>query len=144
MGTAPVPSGPVIVGKWLLVPEHMDESILPISAAQKIQAIRVGGLQPRGYVIAHEVPEEKGEFEKRGLDTQKSSEEPRPTTPGSDSKVDDSGGGLLKGVRSILSKLPIILPALFIGSLLLLDPILIAITDDYRWVEIERWREEGA
>lgn len=144
MGTAPVPSGPVIVGKWLLVPEHMDESILPISAAQKIQAIRAAGMRPRGYVIAHEIPEEKGEILKEKSETHKNSVIPNPETPESNSKVDDSGGGLLEGVKSILRKLPIILPVLFIGSLLLLDPILIAITDDYTWIEIERWKEEGA
>ena len=143
MGTAPVPNGPVIVGKWLLVPEQMDESILPISAAQKIQAIRFAGLKPRGYVIAHEIPEEKNEYPKEKSITQKPSEQSAVKSPEIGSNNKNNTSNLLERIGSILKKLPLILPILFIGSLLLLDPILIAITDDYTWIEIERWKEEG-
>ena len=122
----------------------MDESILPISAAQKIQAIRVAGLRLRGYVIAHDIPEEKGESQKEKSKMQKPSQKPNSSKPNVEPKADESGGGFLEGVKSILRKLPVILPALLIGSLLLLDPILIAVTDDYTWVEIERWKEEEA
>jgi len=56
LGQAPLPSEPVRVGKWLLVPAQDDSSTIPARTLTRIQAIYAAGLRPRGFVLVHEAP----------------------------------------------------------------------------------------
>jgi hypothetical protein len=147
LGIAPFPSAPVRVGEWLLVPADQDNSPIPARAYERVQALYRAGLRPRGFVLVHEAP---------------------PILPAHASNNPQSGrlwssefewvrarlSRLLLGVLAAVAILPVLgallmalavgVAALAAGMLLfggmaLVDPILVAVTEDGCWIEIDRW-----
>lgn len=115
LGNAPLPDAAIHVGQWWLVPAQQDTKPLPTHATQRIQAVYRSGLRPAGWVVAHEAPH------------------------------------LLAAPNQATVAKPAIWPYLAalgglgwllastIATVAIIDPILIAITDDNDWVEIDRW-----
>ena len=148
MGKAEIPTRPVFLRNWVLVPVEQDSSQIPARALERIQAIYEAGLRPKGFVIAHEAPR----------------------TLANPAQDEDSADGLRidaeKLKRIVLDDvLPRLTAALRVGAplvgkcvlvalqgtlwvlggigmlaaVVLIDPVLIAVTEDGYWVEIDRW-----
>jgi hypothetical protein len=145
LGVAPIPAEPVVFGKWKVVPAHLDSSEIPPVTMQRIKSIFEAGFRPKGFVVVHELPA----MLPTGADV----------VEGEYRLVNQSGvtidvtsifeAGLRVGVA--LGKLAItvtavtagiVVPSLLaVGSAILLDPILVAVTQDDIWVEVDRWLE---
>lgn len=148
LGQAPMPQAPVRLKNWLVVPAMQDSSIIPARSLERIQGIYAAGIRPQGFVLVHEAPmalpapqEAITKTQPEHLDLSK----PQVTaTPGStNTDFLKLGGAVLAGVGTVLSSIfrvlgSVLLPALAIG-LLALDPILIAVTEEGYWIEIDRW-----
>jgi len=137
LGQAPLPTAPVRVGKWLIVPAEQDTSQIPARALERVQAIYAAGLRPKGFVLVHEAPMALA----AGRDEQK------PAFPQQFASVLPMlegllGGMLVSGFVAIAAALLLTIPLTLVAGALLLDPILIAVTEDGDWIEIDRWWNE--
>jgi len=138
LGQAPMPERPARVGDWLIVPANLDSTQVPTRTLNRVQAIFEAGIRPEGFVLVHEAP----------LLLPAPKEAP-PKVPLEEWKVAPSpnaisGTDLLDGFAKIISAVfsvigSLLLPALALG-LLALDPILVAVTEDGYWIEIDRWQ----
>jgi len=149
MGRAPLPTHPVFANGWWLVPVEQDTSLIPRRAVERVQAVYQAGLRPRGFIVAHEAPKLLAGAAKP--QQQASSFEPV-------AKLKDlltarrlgavATAALAVLVGPLLVKLlvalvvgivsALALPILLVG-VVLVDPVLIAVTEDGCWVEIDRW-----
>lgn len=137
LGQAPLPERPVRLGYWLIVPAMEDSSEIPDRAMKRIQAIFAAGLRPKGFVLVHEAPK---------------------LLPGSISDQDQKfklplpDKEQLAGILGVAVSAIAVISTLIVSSLatltagtgllaaaVLLDPILVAVTEDDLWVEIDRW-----
>jgi len=126
LGEAPMLTQSVRVNNWLLVPAHMDSSRIPSRTLRRIQTIFSEGLRPQGFVVVHEAPMQLTAPipvlpERKPLEWQQ---------VGNVAAIIAKGLGLL-----VLGSL--LLP---LGLLVVLDPILVAVTQDNYWIEIDRWQ----
>lgn len=114
LGQAPVPAQPVRVGEWLIVPAQTDTSPIPVQAMQRIQMIYQEGLRPQSWVLVHEAPYQLCPPKKN---------KPAHVWP----------------YIALLGALGIWLASTVLATAVVVDPILIAITPELDWVEIDRW-----
>lgn len=139
LGRAPLPEAPVRLGDWLIVPAQQDSSEMPTRALDRVQAIFAAGLRPKGFVMVHEAPPLLSPPEVAKPDISEASPLPKPNI--------ESFTGMLKGLATGLAVLSTLaVSALtFLGTAgiavgtILIDPILIAVTEDETWIEIDRW-----
>jgi len=129
LGTAPVPREPVYIPGWWIIPATQDQSQIPARSLQRIRLLFDAGLRPAAFVIVHEAPQ--------ALPAPSVLPEKIKTTKTSPEKEPDS---LLTG---LLSGVSLALPLVFLAGLALLDPILVAITEEQEWIEIDRWNVES-
>jgi hypothetical protein len=115
LGNAPLLDRPVQVGEWWLVPAQQDTSLIPGRALYRIQTIYRLGLRPAGWVVAHEAPK------LLSAPDQKPKKKPN-----------------LLPYLAVLGGLGWLL-ASTLTTVALVDPILIAITPEGDWIEIDRW-----
>lgn len=149
LGYAPMPSQPVRAGRWLLVPIDEDSTQLPGRTLNRIQAIYAAGLRPKGFVVVHEAPRllpaHVGERE-TGVDI---SFYPPEWKRWFKSAATVIGAGLI-GVAALPVILAIAvtaivllaLPLALIAGAATLDPILVVVTEDDCWIEVDRWWTE--
>jgi hypothetical protein len=135
LGKAPMVQEPVRLGEWLLVPAQDDSSKLPDRALVRIQAIFAAGLRPQGFVLVHEAPKLL-----KAPVTPKEQPKVVPVTTASPQSTSDLASGLVTGFVALAS---MIFPMLFmVAAAVLADPILVAVTEDGYWIEIDRWYTE--
>ena len=115
LGRAPMLTGPFRVRDWLLVPAHLDNSPLPESAWRRVQAIYAAGIEPAGWVVAHEAPLLLA-------------------APGAKPAQVPAAWGKLAAIGGLAGLLTYLI---WMG--ILLDPILTAVTPAGDWIEIDRW-----
>ncbi len=156
LGRAPMLTEPVHLGEWVLVPAHQDGSVLPDHAMERVQAIYEAGVRPVGFVLAHEVTmllsapaqEESEEEEEKVpfiqwpvlIDKARSALRVGAGVLGTIAL----GLGIIAGVAVLAYALAAVAFALLIPAVLVMgvagiDPILIAVTEDGYWIEIDRW-----
>ena len=141
LGIAPMPSEPVRLTNWLIVPAHLDSTKLPDRTSQRLNSLFAAGIVPQGLVVVHEAP-----MQLPAPQTQ--APEPKPLI---DIDLDwatiaNTGAGIASGLIKVTAAAAIaigciVVPAIFFTGAVLLDPILIAVTDDDVWIEIDRWWE---
>lgn len=135
-------------GDWLVVPANIDRSPIPVRAMQRIQAIHASGIEPKGFVLVHEAPkllaagetDQQIEIDRKPIisippERVESIRTGLKTAGGILGTAAVATGTLALGALAIVALLPLAL----IAGVVLLDPILIAVTDDDTWVEIDRW-----
>ena len=149
LGQAPFPNEPARLGDWLIVPDHQDSSLIPPRAYERVQSIFAAGLRPKGFVVVHEAP-------KLLAATTEPNEENirfgifRPQHKkllkriGTILGVIGTAIALVLGIALIaLAAIAIasalLIPAALVTGLAVVDPILIAVTADDYWIEIDRW-----
>ncbi|MDK2981129.1 MAG: hypothetical protein PWQ55_1476 [Chloroflexota bacterium] len=114
LGQAPVPTQPVRVGEWLIVSALTDTSPIPKPTMQRIQTIYREGLRPQSWVLVHEAPY---------LLCPPKQDKPKHIWP----------------YFALLGSLGLLLGCTLLAASAAVDPILIAITPEIDWVEIDRW-----
>ena len=137
LGQAPMLEEPLRVREWVLMPALLDSTSLPDHAMERIHAVYKAGIRPQGFVIVHEAPLEI--------------EAPQPEVKqkaNSDllKKIGGAalGAGLLSGSIVALAGIAILggillAPIGLLGAAVILDPILVVVTTDNYWIEIDRW-----
>ena len=153
MCRAPLPERPIFYNEWWLVPAEQDNSLIPVRAYERIQALYAAGVRPKGFVIAHEAPPllaapEEATLPKKPLvDWTQVWRFLRTRVVGPLTNV-DRWAALVPALLIVLKALAIgfgalvMLPIALItglGALVLVDPVLVAVTEDDCWVEIDRW-----
>ena len=125
IGQAPMLEEPLRLQDWLLVPAHQDTTPLPARTIRRIRILYSQGLRPQGFVVVHEAPMQLGA--------------PAPavkeTRPMEWEQVGNIAATIAKGLGMLMLG-GLLLP---LGLLVVLDPILIAVTQDDYWIEIDRW-----
>lgn len=138
LGQASMPEQPVRLKDWLIVPAEQDSSQIPERALNRVEAIFMAGIRPKGFILVHEAPMQlsapEGEREQTSwmldpVTTQRTIE--------TLSFGVTSLAKVLAGAVALVAT--VILPAVFLTGAALLDPILITVTDDDYWIEIDRW-----
>ena len=135
LGQAPLPRQPIHLREWLIVPADQDESHIPARALERIQAIYAVGLRPQGFVIVHEAPKllpapKKVDRESVALPS---------TSPVLKPWITGVLGTLAVAVPLAAAVASMLVPATLAVGAILLDPILVAVTEDDTWIEIDRW-----
>lgn len=139
LGRAPMLQESVRMGDWLLVSAQDDSTKIPEHALTRIQAIFAAGIRPQGFVLVHEAPK----FLKAPVETK--------AKPLLQSSMLSASGALSQSKTDFVSMIGIglsTLASLFFPLLFmffttaLVDPILVAVTGDGYWVEIDRWYTE--
>ena len=118
LGNAPVPQEALRVENWLIIPAIEDKSFIPPHAFEKIEAVYKAGIQPQAWVVVHEAPMVLPET----TATKKNQKRP-----------------FVLPYLIALGGLGIWLASTVITTVAIVDPILIAITPDNDWIEIDRW-----
>jgi hypothetical protein len=138
LGKAPMLQEPVRLGDWLLVPAQDDPTAIPERALARIRAIFAAGIRPQGFVLIHEAPmllkgPSKPPESPAVVLPAFSATAPLPETIVS---LASALGAGLAGLASM------IFPMLLFVATAMVDPILVAVTEDGFWVEIDRWYAE--
>ena len=116
LGKAPIPEHPVRAGDWLILSAMEDDSPIPNRTMQRIQTIYQKGIRPLSWVVVHEAP--------LLLSAPKPEKEKKPH---------------LLPYLALLGGLGALLATTLITTAAMVDPILIAITPEFDWIEIDRW-----
>lgn len=139
LGVAPVPERAVFHNQWWLVPLQEDTSAIPARSLLRVRAIYEAGLSPKAFVIAHEAPRQIAPppgtllvspfayWTKRAADSSVSVAK----------CVGTALGALVPAVLTILGTG--LLAGLALGALVV-DPCLIAVTEDDVWIQIDYWK----
>jgi len=137
LGRAPMLEEPLRVREWVLMPAIMDSTPLPDHAMERIHAVYEIGIRPQGFVIVHEAPLEIGAPQP---------EVEQKTNSDLLKKIGGAalGAGLLSGSIVALAGIAILggillAPIGLLGAAVVLDPILVVVTNDNYWIEIDRW-----
>ena len=134
LGMAPMLEEPVRLKEWLLVPAHQDTSQIPPRALNRVQVLFGAGFRPQGFVIVHEAP--------RALSSGETMQKTAPLPIGH-IEFEDAAMNIGKTI-GVLAAFAVaatgvaLMSGLAVGAVML-DPILIAVTQDNYWVEIDRW-----
>lgn len=137
LGKAPMLEEPLRVREWVLMPALLDSTPLPDHAMERIHTVYKAGIQPQGFVIVHEAPLE---IEAAQLEVKQK------TNPDLLKKIGGAalGAGLLSGSIVALVGIAVLggillAPIGLLGAAVILDPILVVVTTDNYWIEIDRW-----
>lgn len=135
LGRAPLPAEPVRIRDWMIVPIEHDSSRIPARTLERVQAIFAAGLRPKGFVVVHEAPAQLAA--------------PKPAlAPGAAfssslgsavKAMEPALGGVVLALAQMLGMAAAGLPLMLLFGLMALDPILVAVTEEGDWVEIDRW-----
>jgi len=153
LGQAPLPDIPVRVGDWLVAPVHQDSSQIPARTLERVQAIYAAGLRPRGFVLVHEAPLLLSAPAENKSSPLRMSALP-PQLKSALGLVAGALGIVAAGLVLVLGVVVLVMaalaavavlviPAMLVTGAVFVDPILVAVTEDGYWIEIDRWVNEG-
>ena len=129
IGRAPMLKEAVRLQDWMLVPAHEDTTPLPARTMRRIRIIYSQELRPQGFVVVHEAPMQLTA--------------PKPVIVEKPPMEWEGVGKAVGAVAKVLGVLllgSMLLPLGLIAGMVLLDPILVAVTEDGYWIEIDRWQ----
>ena len=145
LGQAAMPQKPVRLGDWLITPAQVDTSPIPLRALTRIQAIFAAGIRPQGFVLVHEAPKllPSQTQEKKQATILAMPQKTWKAKTGKTIDLSEIITTVFSGLGAVLQIVLPILAVIFFGVLFAtangLDPILVAVTEDGYWVEIDRW-----
>lgn len=157
LGRAPMVKAPIFTGNWWIVPAQMDTALIPAEIRPRVMD-RVGeiyqaGIQPKGWIMAHEAPKLLAAPQGQALPM------PwwqrywlmvamRPVAVGALAislvVVGPMIAAFLVGllVKVVMAMAVIVaIPAaiLGLGAISAVDPLLILVTEDNVWIQIDQW-----
>ena len=115
IGSGEMPTSPIQCGEWWVMPAEQYKGKIPIEIQQKMFAFLNQGCKYKGLLIADDMRKVEKEKPKVPVQTK------TVNTPGVDV------GAIFAGIFQIMF------------SLLLFDPMLIAVLDDGRWICLGTW-----
>ena len=130
VGTEPMISSPEYRNGWWFVPVSEDKTIIPKKAWERVATMQLLDFKIQGMIVAHEAP--------KLLTAPKIAEfPPKPV------EIDWIGfGKVLKRGLVILGQMMFVLFCFTgMGLVMMVDPALIVVLDDGKWVEVYRWQE---
>jgi hypothetical protein len=135
LGQAPYPTQPVRLGDWQIVPVHQDTSQIPARTLERVRAVYEAGLRPQGFVLAHEAPmllaaPAQNQVGKKSFSM---SPEWKPLLASLGVR------GLAVSLAALAAAAFTTLLAVLVVGAAVVDPILVAVTEDDYWIEIDRW-----
>jgi len=137
LGQAPMLEEPLRVREWVLMPALMDETPLPDHAMERIHAVYEADIQPQGFVLVHEAPLE---IKAPVTDLkQKENADLLKKIGGAALGVGILSGSIVALVGIALLGGILLAPIGLLGAAVVLDPILVVVTTDNYWIEIDRW-----
>ena len=145
LGQAPMPREHIHLGDWLIVPAEQDSSEIPARTMERIQSIFEAGIRPKGFVMVHEAPKMLAAPQDGTSTSQPISFALPDMTPalkavggvlGTLAVVTLGIGGL---AVAIVAGAALAIPAVLLAGAVAIDPILIVVTGDDIWIEIDRW-----
>ena len=138
LGSAPLPEEPIRLGDWLIVPAEDDPTPIPARTMARIQAIFAAGIQPKGFVVVHEAPKLlKARVDPGEPNVPRARAEAHMAlTPGLTSDALAAFGAAMSAMASV------ILPMFVFLAAAVVDPILVLVTQEDLWVEVDRWQTE--
>jgi hypothetical protein len=149
LGQAPLPTEPVRLGDWLLIPAQEDTSSIPERTLARIQAIFAAGLRPKGFVVVHEAPKlladpsvvegEAVEISPVPPRVQLALQKAEEMATSAAKCLAVVAGAATVALGAMAAAAALLLPMLLLAAAAGLDPILVAVTEDDVWVEIDRW-----
>jgi hypothetical protein len=133
----------------VIVPAEQDTSLVPARALGRVEEIFTAGLRPKGFVVVHEAPKLLPAPADHATEPLRVSPIPAELK----SRLKRVGLGLalagvalvaVPGLLVVAGALlalaaTVALPALLLVGAVIVDPILVAVTDDGWWIEIDRW-----
>jgi hypothetical protein len=135
LGQAPLPTHPLRLEDWLVVPAIKESTAISPGSYKKVQTIYANGIRPKGFVVIHEAP--------RQLAAPKKAADPNPSpslvSPSQAASANANTTGAVTSIlNGIFTTILLVLGALF-TAVAMIDPILVAVMEDGSWVEIDRW-----
>ena len=144
VGQAPMPEKAVRLEDWLIVPAQQDSSEIPEQALARVEAIYRAGIRPKGFVLVHEAPMLLPAPE--GTEVQRVEREWALDPETKEKIIEPLSFGvsaLAKVVAGVVTLFvaagAVVIPAIFMTAAALIDPILVVVTEDDYWIEIDRW-----
>jgi len=145
LGKAPMPNTVTRIDKWLITPMHLDSTPLPERARQRMKLVAEVGIRPKGWLLIHEAPKHLPAPQQEKTVTQPK-ETIHPEIKQQAKKALKVTGSILGGfaiatggLALAIGAITLLVPAFLIAGVVMLDPILVAVTDDGHWIEIDRW-----
>jgi len=148
LGQAPLPTEPVRLDNWLVTPVELDSSSVPARTLERVHHIYASGLRPKGFVLVHEAPK----LLAAPLTSTSRSTSKDLSTLLSNPTVQKVGivvalavgaavlvGLVLLALALVVAVASMALMAMLVFGAVALDPILVAVTEDGYWVEVDRW-----
>lgn len=122
---------------------------MPTRAMERVQSVFAAGIRPKGFVVVHEAPKLLSAPASDGRRMPRMSA----VSDATKSALRMSGlalaglatslvvvsGALLIGLAIFLLAAAVLVPAFLVVGVAILDPILVAVTEDGLWIEIDRW-----
>lgn len=150
LGQAPMPEKPIRLGEWLVTPAEIDTSVIPARALTRIQAIFAAGIRPQGFVLVHEAPKLLPSPDARDKPQNTLAIPHKNTWSGRIGQTSNSTDQVLSVISSLAAVAvavfaliaAFVIPAMLLAASSGLDPILVAVTEDGYWIEIDRWINE--
>lgn len=128
IGQAPMLKEAVRLQDWMLVPAHEDTTPLPPRTMRRIRTIYSQGLRPQGFVVVHEAPMQLSA--------------PKPVIIEKSPMEWEGAGKAVGAIAKVLGILllgSMLLPLGLVACAVMIDPILVVVTEDGYWIEIDRW-----
>ena len=113
LGKAPIPVDPIHLDGWVMIPAEQDTHPIPSRTTHRIKTVFASGIRPQGWVVIHEAPALL----------------PAPNQ--------QKASGILAQVFGLFTLGSIL--SMLVMTAAVVDPILVAITPQGEWVEIDRW-----
>ncbi len=113
LGKAPTPVEPVHLEGWFLIPAEQDTHPIPDRTQHRIKTVFASGIRPEAWVVIHEAPP-----------LLPAPQQPKPS-------------GIFMQLFA-LGALGSVL-GMLVSTVAVVDPILVAVTPEGDWIEIDRW-----
>jgi hypothetical protein len=132
-----------------MVPVEQDSSPVPTRALRRVEGIFEAGIRPKGFVLVHEAPKLLAGPAGKEAESLRM----RALPDGVRSKLKMVGTGLgavglalvvipglvALAVAAFALAAMVAAPAALVVGAVVVDPILIAVTEDGYWIEVDRW-----
>jgi len=152
LGQAPMPNDPVRLGDYLIIPAEQDTSPMPDRTKQRVQKILDDDVGPLRFFVVHEAPKllaAPEEVNRKPLQLPAISEQLQSAIKKAGAILGIMALSLIAvgslatlGIVLLFFVAALALPLALFAGVAVVDPILVAVTEDGFWVEIDRWWNE--
>ncbi len=147
---APIPRSPIRARDWLFVPLEADGSPIPDKALKRVRTMYEAGIRPQGFVIIHEAPPYlkagRGAAQQDAEQVQVQHPAVEPTMAAGLAAaailliiVPLAAKVIVGAVAALAAAIAVPAATAGIAAAVLVDPMLVAVTEDNYWIVIDEW-----